>query len=150
MKVISIFKKVASLIVGITLIVGCSMMNKTEPLDYETYVIVGEGGGFAGSYIQYKINQNGSIEQLDFNEEKYIEIAKVSTSYVDGFFNRIEELNLGELEISSPGNMSRYIEINYMDINDHKLIWAMESTSINPDVKSFFIDAFNFCKALNE
>ena len=147
----SALQKFAFLLISMILISGCGLRKGSEELlDMNTYFIVGEGGGFAGTYIQYKINQNGRIEQFDFNDYIYLEIAKVSPSEVDDFFNRIEDLELGELEISSPGNMSRYIEINYMDINDHKLIWAMESSSIQPEVISFFTDSFNYCKKLSE
>jgi len=147
----SAIKKVSSLFIVLLFISACNLRKDAEALiDSDTYFIVDEGGGFAGSYVQFRINQNGRVEQFNFKDYNYKEIAMVSPADVDGFFNKIEELELGELELSSPGNMSRYIEINYMGINDHKLIWAMESSSINPDVVAFFTESFTFCKKLIE
>lgn len=147
----SILQKFIILSIATVLISGCGLRKGSEELlDTNTYFIIGEGGGFAGTYIQFKINQNGRVEQFDFQEYNYKEIAMVSPADIDGFFNKIEDLELGELELSSPGNMSRYIEINYMGINNHKLIWAMESSSVNPDVVAFFTESFTFCKKLIE
>lgn len=114
------------------------------------YFIVGEGGGFTGLYEQYKIKQNGDIEAYDFNTEAYTLIKKVKESDVEVFFTQIEELNLAEVEVNIPGNMSQYIEINYNGIDEHIITWELGSRSIDADVQAFFKESFSFCERFKE
>lgn len=131
---------------GLVLFCSCSANKKTLAMNSPYYIIVGEGGGFTGAYTQYKIHESGLIEQFDFKEKSYSEIAKLNESVVRPFFTKVEELNLGEMEISSPGNMSQYFEINYKEIKDHHLTWAMRSDAVKPAIQALFDDCFKLCK----
>jgi len=115
-------------------------------IDSPFYIIVGEGGGFTGAYSQYKIHENGLIELFDFKTKSYNKVSKVDESTVAPFFKKIEELDLGEMEVSAPGNMSQYIEINYKEIKDHRLTWAMKANAVKPAIQSLFDECFTLCK----
>lgn len=115
-------------------------------LDSPYYIIVGEGGGFTGAYTQYKIHEDGIIDLFDFKTKTYNKISKVDNSVVAPFFTKIEELELGEIELSSPGNMSQYIEINYKEIKDHRLTWAMQANAVKPAIQSLFDDCYKLCR----
>ncbi len=125
---------------------NCSSNKKTVMLDSPYYIIVGEGGGFTGAYTQYKIHEDGIIDLFDFKTKTYNKISKVDNSVVAPFFTKIEELELGEIELSSPGNMSQYIEINYKEIKDHRLTWAMQANAVKPAIQSLFDDCYKLCR----
>lgn len=139
--------KIKTLIFGSFLLlflssISCSTSKNTVPTDNGvSYFIVGEGGGFSGTYIQYKIHINGEIEEYNFRDNSYTRIAKTSAKEVAIFFQQLESLNLEELEISSPGNLSQYIETK-----DHKLVWSKYPPSVNTSIQSLFDNSFTYCK----
>lgn len=114
------------------------------------YFIVGEGGGFTGLYEQYKIKQNGDIEAYDFNTDAYTLLKKVKESDVEVFFTKIDELELAEVEVNIPGNMSQYIEINYNGIKEHIITWELGSRSVDANIQAFFKESFSFCENFKE
>jgi hypothetical protein len=124
-----------------------SRQSNTSP-EASSYFVVGQGGGFAGSYEQFKIYDNGEIEFYDFKENTYVPIKKVKAAEVSDFFTRITELNLAEADVHSPGNMSQYIELKDESGNENKLIWAMQGNAIKPAILSFFEDSFSFAQNL--
>ena len=125
---------------------ACNSNKNTSTSQDNSYLIVGEGGGFAGTYEQYKINQDGLIEVYNFKEKNYSTLCKVKSKEVIGFFDTISSLNLGEVEMESPGNMSQYLEINYQNIHDHKLIWEKRKNSVNEELQALFDASFSFCR----
>lgn len=108
--------------------------------------MVGEGGGFAGSYEQYRINQDGLIEVYNFKEKNYSTVTQVKSKEVNSFFESITDLNLAEIELRSPGNMSQYMEITYENMKDHKLVWEKRKNSVSPGLQALFDASFAFCK----
>ena len=144
--------KIISIAVGITLLLfsqaGCKSTKTTIPNNTAIKCfIVGEGGGFAGSYIQYKICSNGVLSMYNFDSKEYHEIGTADPKKLDDIFTQLNELKLDELEISSPGNMSQYITILEDNKPDHTLTWALNSTGISPEIISFFHESFTYCNS---
>ena len=119
-------------------------------MDSNNYIIVGEGGGFTGAYIQYKIYENGNVDRYDFKQAVYIKKGRLKANEVKPLLSKIKALELGDIELSSPGNMSQYIEFTYNDIKDHRLTWAMKSNAVNPEIQSLFDSCYSLCEALSE
>lgn len=138
------------LLSALLLVVQCSSKKERQLMESNNYIIVGEGGGFTGAYIQYKIEGNGIIYQYDFMQEAYIRKGRLKDNELSPLFAKIEELDLGDIELSSPGNMSQYIEITYKDIKEHRLIWAMQSKAVNPEIQAFFDSCYSLCKQTSE
>lgn len=119
-------------------------------MESNNYIIVGEGGGFTGVYIQYKIDEKGNVYRYDFKQATYIRKGRLKDNEVKPLFAKIEELDLGDIELSSPGNMSQYIEITYKEIKEHRLTWAMNASAVNPEIQSLFDSCYSLCEAINE
>ena len=111
----------------------------------DSYIVIGQGGGFTGKYIQFKINGDGKIEEFNFSNESYSQIAQLKATEVSGYFDRIDSLSIGEMDVINPGNMSQYLEVNYKDIKNHKLIWPMKESAIKENIQSFYTDCYTFC-----
>lgn len=145
------FSNLTIIVLSLVLFSACQSKKELSAQDSnKSYFIVGEGGGFAGTYVQYQVQQDGVISKYDFKENKYIELKKLKAADVDHFFNEIEESKLGNIDMNSPGNMSQYLIINYMKKSEHKITWPMNSDSVKSKLQEFFDEAFDFCEALNE
>lgn len=126
---------------------GCnSKKSAIKKHQKDAYIVVGQGGGFTGTYTQFKINGDGEIEEFDFSNESYSTISSLKPAQVYGFFQQLDSLNLGEVEMQNPGNMSQYIEFSYSDVVDHKILWPMEESSIKENIQNFFYKCYTFCK----
>lgn len=118
-------------------------LESSVPVD--SYIVVGQGGGFAGTYIQFKINGDGKIEEFNFSDESYSQIVQLKATEVSSYFAQIDSLSIGEMDVTNPGNMSQYLEVNYKDIKSHKLIWPMKESAIKENIQSFYTDCYTFC-----
>lgn len=121
---------------------------KNSNEDKTGYFVVGEGGGFAGTYEQYRVHQEGTVEVFDFKSNTYVLLTKVNEKDLAAFFTQIDELNLTEVEMNMPGNMSQYIEIDYNGLNHYRIVWPKDGKSIRHDILSFFESSFYYCKGL--
>lgn len=127
---------------------GCKSTKTAQSNETEVKCfILGEGGGFAGSYIQYKICSDGVISKYNFTDKEYHTIGTAVPKELDKIFTQLNALNLDELEISSPGNMSQYITLINENKADHTLTWELNSNSVDPDIISFFHQSFTYCNS---
>ena len=114
--------------------------------EQSTYFIVGTGGGFTGLYNQYKIYQNGIIENYDFSQKSYRSFKKVKPTEVEMLFKQIKELNLNKVDFNKPGNVSDYIDVVGPDQKLNRIQWANSSTDISPDIIRFHENAMRLIK----
>jgi len=132
----------------VTASAGCKSTKTTQSNETEVKCFsVGEGGGFTGSYIQYKICSDGTISMYDFKNKEYNTIGTAVPKKLDKIFLQLDALKLDELEISSPGNMSQYITLINENKADHTLTWELNSNAIDPDIISFFHECFTYCNS---
>jgi len=130
------------------IIFSCQGSKSVTSMESEqsTYFIVGTGGGFTGLYNQYKIYQNGIIENYDFSQKSYRSFKKVKPTEVEMFFKQIKELNLSKVDFNKPGNVSDYIDVLGPDQKLNRIQWANSSTDISPDIIRFHENAMRLIK----
>lgn len=98
----------------------------------------GKGGGFAGTYENYVLYQNGFLIKTIDGQERVKDIKKIEQNQCDVLFNKMRSLNIKNLKYVEPGNMSNYIEVE-VEGGVNRIVWnAHGETEIPEDLIAYF------------
>jgi hypothetical protein len=148
--------------IGLFFLQSCSMSKTTgeesvsneetaekqvEKTDEPTTFIIGEGGGFTGKYIMYRLSSTGKTELYDEENDTYKEIGNVDKTKTKEIFEELAELNLLDYEYYMPGNMNYRITISGED-RTNNITWS-DSRSPDDKVLFFYKKVMNEIRSLN-
>lgn len=104
------------------ILAGCSTQEKLA--QYEgNEIVFGNGGGFTGQEISYKITPDGKIEMTDKLKNETTELKNLSAGKTLKVFEQITELNLAGLDFNNPGNMYYFIKESYKT-GKEEVVWG--------------------------
>lgn len=118
-----------------------------EKAEEPTTFIIGEGGGFTGKYIMYRISSTGKTEMYDEEKDTYKEIGNVNKAMTKEIFEELAELNLLDYEYYMPGNMNYRITLSGED-RSNTVTWS-DSRSPDDEVLFFYKKVMNEIRSLN-
>lgn len=102
----------------------------TTKLDPDSYtdkqIVFGNGGGFAGAYHEYVLQDSGDIFFKEGIKASYTWIKRLKKEEVDQIFSNYQVLELENMEFNKPGNLYYFIGMKKNGDN-HKLVWSDES-----------------------
>ena len=148
--------------IGLFFLQSCSMSKTTgeegvsneetiekqvEKTDEPTTFMIGEGGGFTGKYIMYRLSSTGKTELYDEENDTYKEIGNVDKTKTKEIFEELAELNLLDYEYYMPGNMNYRITISGED-RTNNITWS-DSRSPDDKVLFFYKKVMNEIRSLN-
>lgn len=110
-------------------------------------LLFGAGGGFAGTYTEYLLLENGQFfGRLRRNNEwqEYEPIPKKETKQ---YFTQIDELGLKQTDFDRPGNWSYYLTIEDGQM-ENKIQWCMEAKPQDDRIISFHKSLMELTKEL--
>ena len=114
---------------------SCSAVKK-KPLEHNgNSIIFGDGGGFSGIENSILINDDGKIYELKNRRSSYSFIKKMDSNDVDQLFNVIDVLGIMDIELNSPGNSYKFIELK-MGESEKRLVWSASNAS--EDIKILY------------
>lgn len=100
---------------------SCST-KRTLTFGHHEFISIGSLGGFAGSYLEYRIYPDGSaFKRTKFNGDFQAQ-KKIDQEQVDQFYVLINGLNK-EDSINQPGNMSYFIKWAKNNKTIFEVIW---------------------------
>jgi hypothetical protein len=105
----------------------------------------GNGGGFAGSYKEYLLCENGQLFFRTNAKSGYQELTKLDKSKVKQTFKNYELLQIGKMNIDDPGNLY-YFLIQSSDDKIHKLQWGGMNIKAPENLKVFYRNLMNMVK----
>ncbi len=115
---------------------GCKGQQATVKPTFKHFII-GQGGGFTGKYTEFKLHQNGTVEQKNFGAGIYEPYATMEKEAVTSFFNELAQLQLTNYTFNHPGNMTWYLEMPHND-ELHTVKWGDHNHPVRADVKAFY------------
>lgn len=118
-----------------------------EEADEPTTFIIGEGGGFTGKYIMYRISSTGKTEMYNEEKDTYKDIGNVNKAMTKEIFEELAELNLLDYEYYMPGNMNYRITLSGED-RTNTITWS-DSRSPDDEVLFFYKKVMNEIRSLN-
>ena len=136
-----------TLLLGTALLFSCGGKKEISSSTND-YFIFGSGGGFTGKYTEYRMHQNGLIEKMDLDNERYAELAKVNKKDLQPFFHQLHQLNLLDMEYDHPGNMTWYIEVHNEE-KRNRVRWGDYKMPPQPELDAFFKKVHDYVLALD-
>jgi hypothetical protein len=101
------------LYIGLTCIIGFLSIHSCQLTHYSSpeactgkQIILSEGGGFSGQTTQTIILENGQVFIKTVFPQSIKESDQLSGKTTAGIFDKLESLNLEEINFSHPGNMA--------------------------------------------
>ena len=142
----NMFRKLIPFLWLACLSIGCcghkEVAGTVAPDDF----VFGSGGGITGKYTEYKVHNDGTIEQKDFTTEAYEPYAKVDRNDVLPLFAELKKLALQDFRFSHPGNMTNYIEV-HDGTAVNRVKWGDPNAPVRPDIAAFFKRVKDFLRA---
>lgn len=131
----------------VVLMCSCASMPVSNTTTVKRYA-VGEGGGFTGEYTEFSFSEDGKVYKRDFNYQRDVFIKQLSDADLNYFLGKINSLGIQTIDINSPGNMSKYIEVRDGETSLNKIVWG--STTYYPpnNLVEFHQELYNKLSAL--
>jgi len=95
----------------------------------------GNGGGFSGKVVEYRLNENGLIEKRNGNS--YSTKTQIDKDLCEQIFNSIESLDLYSKRIDDPGNMYYFVSIRDSDMII-PFTWGGINKEADPALKNYY------------
>ena len=115
--------------------------NYTSPTSF----IIGEGGGFTGKYVLYRLSSDGKTELYDEKNDTYTEVGNVKKA--NEIFKELSALNLLDYEYYKPGNLNYRITISG-EGRTNTITWS-DNRSPDEKVLFFYKKVMNEIRSLN-
>ena len=139
-------QKIIPLLLMATLFTACGNQKDAASTAAPDYFVFGSGGGITGKYTEFKVHNDGTIEQKNFTTEAYEPYAKVDRSEVLPLFDELEKLALQDFQFSHPGNMTQYIEV-HDGTSVNRVKWGDRNAPVRSDIEAFFGKVYAFVRA---
>ena len=128
------------------LFTACCNHKEVVSMPAADYFLFGSGGGITGKYTEFKLHNDGTIEQKNFATETYEPYAKVDQSEMLPLFGELEKLALQDFQFSHPGNMTQYIEV-HDGTSVNRVKWGDRTAPVRTEIEAFFEKANDFVRA---
>lgn len=123
------------------LLAGCKTYSTSELPDTRLYF--GSGGGFAGTFTEYLLLENGQFFKRDSQKAEFVALQKVKRSQAKALFSDWAEQKMSEQDFQHPGNLYHFVRMEEKG-QDHRLSWGSSSYPTPDEIKQFY----TACQAL--
>jgi hypothetical protein len=101
----------------------CKITKYTPDKLPSKYMIIGDGGGFAGIETSYTLLENGQVFRKVGSGGNYEELKAIKVKDAKALFEKLSSLQLYKLDIEKPGNLYYFVR----DVNtntDSRVTWG--------------------------
>ncbi len=134
------------ILVAVVLLLSCKTSNKI-PEDYDKRMVYfGGGGGFTGQSYEFCLLENGSLFNVDKNNEDHTYNMKLKKKQSQEIFTKIDQLSLLGLAYNEPGNMYKFIKIMKGADEAHNLVWGSPSLEVDSSLESLYSELITLTK----
>lgn len=134
------------LVIATIFIFNSCKTTEYSPDDYPNQqIIFGSGGGFAGTYTDYHLFENGMLFKKISTDTTYQKVKRLKKDEVTQIFKNFEVLNLQNYKLNDPGNMNYYMEFKTKD-GGYKIHWGGNNQPVDTNVKTIYQILNNFLK----
>lgn len=108
------------------------------PDKFTATLTFGSGGGFTGAAVKYIVSPQGNVTRIRTKfPADTTTLKKLSDKDLNLIFTDAAALNLGQMSVHQPGNMSYFIEYADKDLNN-TLIWGDYKNPPPPDLADYY------------
>ncbi len=98
----------------------------------------GNGGGFTGTEHLFVLLKNGQAFKQNSLSKETTELPNVKRKLVKDIFKQAESLDLNNLDINTPGNMYKFIELKLPGIASKRLSWGSPDNPVDEKIESLY------------
>lgn len=93
----------------------------------ESYIVFGEGGGFAGLESRAAMTRNGLLFSYEPEGSTYRHIGAISRDDASQIFSVLEGMNIASMDVQAPENTYRFLEWKAKE-GTNRLVWKKISS----------------------
>ncbi len=108
----------------------------TEKLP-DTQLYFGSGGGFAGTFTEYMLLENGQFFKRESQQGAFIALPKVKRSQAKLIFLDWTKQKMSEQDFQHPGNLYHFVRMEDKG-QKHRLSWGSSSHPTPESIKQFY------------
>ena len=124
---------------------SCKSTQYTPENYPDAQITFGNGGGFAGTYTNYYLFENGQLFRNTTAKPDFEKVKKVKARTVKQIFNNYKTFQLKDYQFNNPGNMTYYIEHKQAG-HSHKIQWGGNNEKVDQKVETIFKILMNLTK----
>ena len=124
----------------------CKSKKFLQPSEFEgRFIAFGNYGGFAGSYKEYKLLENGQLFWRSEPNATYEELESVEKEIVNQCLENFESLGFFELKQEDRGNLTYFLECGN-DENSNKILWSNPQNPSERNIPLYYRNMMNLVK----
>ena len=124
----------------------CKSTKYNSPAEFEGLKIsFGNGGGFAGTYKEYLLCENGQLFYRSGMKNAFEDLGRIEKSQVKQAFENYKNLRIRDLQINDPGNLY-YFLIDSEKKESHKIQWGGVQEKVPDYVSIYYRNLMNMVK----
>ena len=127
----------------------CKSVQYSHPSEFPgAKISFGNGGGFAGTYKEYLLCENGQLFYRTSEKASFNELEKLEQTESKQCFSNFSQLGLKNLEINDPGNLYYFLKFEEKE-EQHQLIWGGIHSNEKSPAKLFYQNLMHLVKDKN-
>lgn len=127
--------KTLPLFILLLVFAGCKTYS-TEALP-ETQLYFGSGGGFAGTFTEYMLLENGQFFKRESQAGTFEALPKVKRSQAKLLFVDWTKQEMNEQDFQHPGNLYHFVRMESKG-QKHRISWGSSSHPTPDGIKQFY------------
>lgn len=137
-----------SIIAILLICLACKTTKEESAVAHDTFLLLGQGGGFTGRYEEYIIHKGGSVEKWNEENKTTTPLGKLDTERTRELFKDWDKLNKQNLRGLTPGNMN--YRISYVAPQGETTIKWSDAQVPNPQIVDFFKKYYALLRAFDK
>lgn len=118
------------------LLISCHS-SKQDPATFSgKQIIFGNGGGFAGAYNEYVLQENGDFYKKEAIKGDYNWVKRLDKDLAEQIFTNYTTLEIEKINMNKPGNIYYFVGMKD-EVNEHKLIWG-DQIKVDQNLQLFY------------
>ena len=137
-----------SIIAILLICLACKATKKESAVAHDTFLLLGQGGGFTGRYEEYIIREGGSVEKWNEQNKTSIPLGELGVETTRELFQNWNKLDKQNLKALAPGNMN--YRISYVGPQGEITIKWSDAQVPNPQIIDFFKKYYALLRAFDK
>ena len=129
-----------------SLVVSACKSTKIDNPNQPTTISFGTYGGFAGSYTEYVITENGKTFMKTKFDGKLDEMGPIKAEDFTRFMRSLKKFKATKYIIQDPGNQTFFIRLKENGQLSSEWLWGGNAHEPSAELVSMYRDMFALCK----
>ena len=127
----------------------CRSVQYASPKEFPgPKISFGNGGGFAGTYKEYLLCENGQLFLRTSQKSSFGELESIDKTETNQCFANYDQLGLHSISVNDPGNLFYFVKYSNKDLN-HESMWGGVHSQEPESLRIFYRNLMHLVKGKN-